>query len=68
MGLSQIKIVLFTLAGILLFITRSTAQDADNERLIEVPLRMIGHQVLLRSAYGHASCYAEPCTTKLYVS
>ena len=49
MGLSQIKIVLFTLAGILLFITRSNAQDADNERLIEVSLRMIGHQVLLSS-------------------
>ncbi len=49
MGLSQIKIVLFTLAGILLFITRSNAQVADNERLIEVSLRMIGHQVLLSS-------------------
>ncbi len=49
MGLSQIKIALFTLAGILLFIARSNAQDADNERHIEVSLRMIGHQVLLSS-------------------
>ena len=32
-----------------MFITRSNAQVADNERLIEVSLRMIGHQVLLSS-------------------
>ncbi|MGB5499161.1 MAG: winged helix-turn-helix domain-containing protein [Maribacter sp.] len=49
MGLSQIKITLFTFGCILLFITKSNAQDAVNESLIKVTLRMIGHQILLSS-------------------
>lgn len=47
MRLSQIKIALFTFVCLLLFIARSNAQDTANESLIEVSLRMIGHQVLL---------------------
>lgn len=49
MRLSQIKIALFTFVCLLLFIARSNAQDTANESLIEVSLRMIGHQVLLSS-------------------
>ena len=45
----QFKIASFIFVCIFLFISRSYAQDADNERHIAVSLRMIGHQVLLSS-------------------
>ena len=43
------KITSFIFVCILLFISRSNAQDANNDKHIEVSLRMIGHQVLLSS-------------------
>ena len=49
MRLRQFKIALFTFVCILLFIARSNAQDSVNESLVEVSLRMIGHQILLNS-------------------
>lgn len=49
MGPRPFKIALFTFVCVLLFISRSTAQLRQDERHIEVSLRMIGHQVLLRS-------------------
>lgn len=50
MGLRRIKIASFTFVCILLFISKSNAQEAQDERHIEVSLRMIGHQVLLSSS------------------
>lgn len=49
MHISQLKIGLFTFVCLLLFIARSNAQDAAQERHVKVALRMIGHQVLLNS-------------------
>jgi len=49
MGLRPFKITSFIFVCILLFISRSNAQDTNNDKLIEVSLRMIGHQVLLSS-------------------
>ncbi len=49
MSLRQFKIASFTFVSILLFISRSNAQDTHDERHIKVSLRMIGHQVLLSS-------------------
>lgn len=49
MRLRQFKLASFIFVCLLLFISRSNAQDTLNERHIEVSLRMIGHQVLLNS-------------------
>ena len=49
MGSKQFKIALFTFVCILLFISEGTAQLSQDERHIEVSLRMIGHHVLLSS-------------------
>lgn len=49
MGSKHIKLALFAFMSALLFIPKLYAQDVDNERLIKVGLRMIGHQVLLNS-------------------
>ncbi len=49
MSLKQFKIRLFNFVFILLFISSATAQNEQDERHIEVSLRMIGHQVLLSS-------------------
>jgi len=49
MRLVQLEISLFTFVFILLFIGNTTAQNKQDERHIEVSLRMIGHQVLLSS-------------------
>ena len=43
------KIVSFFFVCILLVITRTNAQEAPNDKHIEVSLRMIGHQILLSS-------------------
>ena len=48
MGLRQFKIALFTFVCIL-FVLKSNAQLSQDEKHIEVSLRMIGHQVLLGS-------------------
>ena len=45
----RFKIVSFIFVCLLLFISRGHAQDKQDERHIEVSLRMIGHQVLLSS-------------------
>jgi hypothetical protein len=49
MGPRQFKIASFTFVCILLFILKSNAQFMQDERHIEVSLRMIGHHVLLSS-------------------
>jgi hypothetical protein len=49
MSLNQIKIVSFTFACLLFFVSESNAQETQDEQHIEVSLRMIGHQVLLSS-------------------
>lgn len=49
MGFKQIKITSFIFVSILLFVSGSNAQDKHSESLIEVSLRMIGHQVLVES-------------------
>ncbi len=49
MGLRYFKIASLTFVCILLFISRSNAQEKTNEKHIEVSLRMIGHQVLISS-------------------
>ena len=49
MGPRQFKIASFTFVCILLFISKSNAQFMQDERHIEVSLRMIGHHVLLSS-------------------
>jgi DNA-binding winged helix-turn-helix (wHTH) protein len=43
------KIISCFFVGILFFIPRSNGQNVQNEKHIEVSLRMIGHQVLLNS-------------------
>lgn len=49
MRLIQLKISLFAFAILLFFISSVSAQNQQDERHIEVSLRMIGHQVLLSS-------------------
>ena len=49
MDLGFNKIVSFTFACILLFISSSNAQELQDDKHIEVSLRMIGHQILLSS-------------------
>ncbi len=49
MRLSQLKISLSAFVFVLLFSSSATAQNEQDERHIEVSLRMIGHQVLLSS-------------------
>lgn len=49
MPITQLKISLFGFVFILLSISNAMAQNEQDERHIEVSLRMIGHQVLLSS-------------------
>lgn len=49
MDLRHLKITSFTFVCLLLFISGINAQDAHNEKHIEVSLRMIAHQILISS-------------------
>jgi preprotein translocase subunit YajC len=49
MQIVQFKIFLFVLAGVIFAPSQFRAQEPQNEKHIEVSLRMIGHQVLLNS-------------------
>jgi DNA-binding winged helix-turn-helix (wHTH) protein len=50
MASKQLKIVALIFSFLSLFISETNAQDTQNDRHIEVSLRMIGHQVLLSLA------------------
>ena len=49
MGLRQLKIASVTFLCSMLLVSGSYAEDTQEERHLEVSLRMIGHQVLLNS-------------------